>query len=273
MRAYLAPAILWACLFAATSAHAGAHALAPHRAVYDLTLDRATDRSGITDISGRMVYEFTGSECEGYTVRFRFVTQVETDQTSRLTDQQTTTYEDPSGKTFRFATKSFIDDTLDEEIRGTAVATPDGTTVKLEKPEAETFHLEPALFPAGNLEEMLQKAEAGERFYQTALFDGAEPADEVVMTSVIIGDPARAAADDPEAPAMKAIADEPFWPVTVAYFDEKEASGEEMPDYDTSFKLHKSGVTRDLVMNYGEFSIHGSLVELTLFDATESCQR
>jgi hypothetical protein len=32
-------------------------ALQAHRAVYDLTLNKASDRSGITGISGRMVYE------------------------------------------------------------------------------------------------------------------------------------------------------------------------------------------------------------------------
>ncbi|TIN06275.1 MAG: DUF1849 family protein, partial [Mesorhizobium sp.] len=75
-------------------------ALQAHRAVYDLTLDKASDRSGITGISGRMVYEFNGSPCEGYTVKFRFVTQIVTNENTRLTDQQTTTFEDAEGKTF-----------------------------------------------------------------------------------------------------------------------------------------------------------------------------
>src|SRR5262245_12207745 len=83
-----------------------AQLLAPHRAVYDLALDRASDRSGITGLSGRMVYEFNGSACEGYTVTFRFVTRIDTSDVTRLTDQQTTTFEDGDGKTFSFVTKS-----------------------------------------------------------------------------------------------------------------------------------------------------------------------
>ena len=68
-----------ACLAAMTVAGvAHASALAPHRAVYDLELKNASDRSGITGMYGRMVYEFNGSACEGYTVSFRFVTQVDT---------------------------------------------------------------------------------------------------------------------------------------------------------------------------------------------------
>ena len=71
--------------------------LTPHRAVYDLSLNDASDRSGITGVAGRMVYEFEGSRCDGYTVKFRFVTQIDTTEMSRLTDQQTTTYEDGEG--------------------------------------------------------------------------------------------------------------------------------------------------------------------------------
>ena len=39
-----------------------------------------------------------------------------------------------------------------------------------------------------------------------------------------------------------------------------------MPEYRISFKLHKNGITRDLVMDYGDFSMTGKLVNLTLFD-------
>ena len=72
----------------------GEQILAPHRAVYDLALDKASDRSGITALTGRMVCEFNGSACEGYTVNFRFVTKINTRDVTRLTDQQTTTFED-----------------------------------------------------------------------------------------------------------------------------------------------------------------------------------
>ena len=50
--------------------------LTPHRAVYEVTLDDARSASGITGIDGRMVFEFTGSECDGYTLNMRMVTQM-----------------------------------------------------------------------------------------------------------------------------------------------------------------------------------------------------
>ena len=82
------------CFAVMTVAAADASTLVPHRAVYDLELKDASERSGISGMYGRMVYEFNGSACEGYTVSFRFVTQVDTGEEVRLTDQQTTTYED-----------------------------------------------------------------------------------------------------------------------------------------------------------------------------------
>ena len=50
--------------------------LTPHRAVYEVTLDDARSASGITGIDGRMVFEFSGSECDGYTLNMRMVTQM-----------------------------------------------------------------------------------------------------------------------------------------------------------------------------------------------------
>ena len=45
-----------------------------------------------------------------------------------------------------------------------------------------------------------------------------------------------------------------FWPVDIAYFDETQEGGEDTPEYRISFKLHKNGLTRDLLMDYGDFS-------------------
>lgn len=241
--------------------------LQPHRAVYDLSLDKASDRSGITGITGRMVYEFNGSPCEGYTVKFRFVTQINTSENTRLTDQQTTTFEDAQGKTFSFVTKSFVDQTLDKEIKGTATKEAKGIKVDIDKPEKNTFELGATQFPTQHLVELIGKAEKGETFYETNLFDGSEDADKVMTTTVIVGKPAEAKKDDPELPALAKLSKDKYWPVNIAYFDEtKKDSGEEVPEYRISFKLHENGLTRDLVMDYGDFSMTGKLVNLALFN-------
>ena len=246
-------------------------ALQAHRAVYDLTLNKASDRSGITGISGRMVYEFNGSPCEGYTVKFRFVTQIVTNDNTRLTDQQTTTFEDAEGKTFSFVTKSFVDQNLDKEVKGTAVKEAKGLKVDIDKPEKNSLELAATQFPTQHLVELIGKAEKGENFYQTNLFDGSEDANKVMTTTVIVGKKTDGDKADPEAPALAKLATDKYWPVDIAYFDDGDNKGEEVPEYRISFKLHENGITRDLVMDYGDFSMTGKLVNLSLFDQTKPC--
>ena len=59
--------------------------------------------------------------------------------------------------------------------------------------------------------------------------------------------------------------------MSIAYFDLSDVEGEEVPDYRIDFKLHENGITRDLLMDYGEFSMKGKLVNLTILDRPKSC--
>lgn len=257
---------------AGVCAAAAAPHLAPHRAVYDLVLDNASERSGIRALSGRMVYEFNGSPCDGYTTSYRFVTKIDTTEKSSLTDQQTTTYEDGAGKSFNFVTRTFVDRALDSEIKGAAVSEPDGLKVALEKPKAENVALAKTQFPTQHLIELIEKADEGQSFYETNLFDGSDDAATVMTTTVIVGKPAAVTDADPEKKALNALATDQVWPVDIAYFDLTKKE-QETPEYRISFKLHENGVTRDLTMDYGDFSMKGQLVELKLLPATGDCKQ
>lgn len=253
------------------SAHA-AQALVPHRAVYDLTLEDASDRSDITGLSGRMVYEFNGSRCEGYTVTFRFVTRIDTNENSRLTDQQTTTYENPDGTEFSFATKSYVDEHLDREIRGTATLEDERTVVRLKKPAEDDVILDASLFPTRHMLDLIKKANAGETFYEARIFDGSDDANEVLSTTVVVGKRSDDAASTAEMKALGDLGTENYWPVSIAYFKIDGEGGEELPIYRIDFKLYENGVTRDLVMDYGEFSMTGELVDLAVSEPTPGCE-
>lgn len=245
--------------------------LAPHRAVYDLVLDKASDRSGISSLAGRMVYEFNGSACEGYTTNYRFVTKVSREDASSLNDQQTSTFEDGDGKTFSFVTKSFTDRNLDKELKGTATVEAKGLNIDIEKPQAKSVNLETTQFPTQHLLELIDKAEKGETFYETNLFDGSDDGNKIMTTTVIVGKPAAIPDTDPEKKVLDKLATEKVWPVDMAYFDLSKP-GEEVPQYRISFKLHENGLTRDLVMDYGEFSMKGQLVDLKLLPESKDCK-
>jgi len=250
----------------AAAAPAGAvPLLVPHRAVYELSLADSTEQSGILGLAGRMVYEFAGSVCDGYTTTFRYVTRIDTEEESRFTDQQTTSFEDGEGKSFSFVNKSFVDQKLEREVKGSATVFDDGIAVRLDKPEHKSVTLEKSQFPTGHLLELIEKARSGEHFYATTLFDGSDGGDRLMTTTVVVGDSEQAADTDPELKALDSMREDRFWPVEMAYFDLSEGNGDEVPSYRMAFKLYENGVTRDLLMDYGEFAMTGRLVKLDLF--------
>lgn len=248
--------------------------LAPHRAVYDLELESASDSTGITALSGRMVYEFAGTACDGYTVKFRYVTRVDTSEDSRLTDQQTTTFENGEGSLFSFASKSFINDSLDTEVRGTARREGDGTQIELKRPAEKKIKIGAALFPTQHMLDLIARAKQGQTFYETTLFDGSDDADRAMITTVVIGKMADGKKGKGDVSAMGSLKDDPYWPVSIAYFDpQDQTNGEETPSYRITFKLYENGITRDLLMDYGDFSLKGHLVDLSLLKRGANCSR
>ncbi|WP_306119952.1 MULTISPECIES: cell envelope integrity EipB family protein [unclassified Roseitalea] len=241
--------------------------LAPHRAIYDVVLSEASERSGISDMRGRIAYEFRGSACEGYTTNFRFVTQIAVRGAERVTDQQTTTYEAGDGSMFRYVTRTFVDRRLDLHVEGTAMRTDEGIVVDRTEPVDDELTLPPAMFPTEHMIDLIERAEAGERFYEAPIYDGSDEGDRVLTTTVVVGPEKRDEADDPD--AIGALADEPFRNVSVAYFDPADLEGEGLPDYRIAFKMHDSGITRSLEMDYGDFVIEGTMEELELLEADE----
>lgn len=249
---------------------ASASTLIPHRAVYDLELKNASDRSGITGLKGRMVYEFNGSACEGFTTTFRYVTQIDNGEQVRLTDQQTTTFEAGDGSSFRFLTKSFVDKQLDTETVGKAESKTGGIAVELTKPGVEKLDLEKSQFPTQHLLELLAKAEKGEKFYETSIYDGSDEANKVLTTTVIIGKDEAKPDEGADVAPMKDLDGKAFWPVSMSYFDNaKDSDG--LPIYQIAFKLYGNGITRDLTMDYGDFSMTGRLVDLKVYEKPSDC--
>ncbi len=254
-----------------TAAHAaGPSGLIAHRAVYDLELKDASDRSGIAGMFGRMVYEFNGSDCTGFTTNFRFVTKIDTGDSTRVSDQQTTTFEDLGKRIFRFETKSYTDSQLDKDVRGAAIDDQKGIKVDLTQPHSKQVELIESRFPTEHMLDIIHNAKLGKNFFEAQVFDGSDDGDKPLIATTVVGKEQTPATDDPDAAKAGAFAKTTFWPVTVAYFNEK-STGDAMPVYRMSFKLYENGITRDLTMDYGDFSLTGKLTKLEVLD-TKACQ-
>ena len=266
-----------AALTAAASAPALAIAakdgiwLAPHRAVYDMELDQASKTQGVTSVRGRMVFEFAGSSCDGYTLNIRLVTQI-TNQSgdSSVTDLRSSTWEHGAGKQFRFNSTQYRDDKLTETARGNAAqaSAERGVVVDLTKPKPQKLRYPGSiLFPTQHSLHILSAAQKGRRIVQAKIFDGSEQGERLYNTTTFIG---KRHAPGPRRKKLAHVEnDKPLealvsWPVTISYFDGQKED-ESTPAYEMSFELYANGVSRDIHINYGDFAIRGALRSLEFF--------
>jgi len=247
--------------------------LTPHRAIYEMTLDDARPASGITGIDGRMVFEFSGSHCDGYTLNMRMVTQMTDSQgQTNLTDLRSSSWEQGNGQRFRFQSAQYLNDKLGDVTMGRAVRnTPDtAIQVKLSQPSrAELNFSGQALFPTQHSLALIAAAQEGKRLLQAQIYDGSEKGKRVYETTAFIGKPVGPKTEQLEAPAKeKGLADLLSWPVSIGYFETK--GGDLTPSYQIDFRLYANGVSRELLIDYGDFSIHGTLTSLEYLKA-EDC--
>lgn len=248
-------------LNAAMAHTAFAGVLVPHRAVYDIQLKQASERSGIEGMRGRMVYEFNGSECQGYTTNFRFVTRIDTGEQIRVTDQQSMTFEDIAAGKFRFETKSFTDDQMDKDVSGAAADENGKVLIELEGPAPRAVELADSRFPAEHMIEVIENARKGKALFEARIFDGSEDGDKSYLTTTVVGPLRKPTASEASDKSAGIVASQAYWPVSIAYFDEK-AAGDVLPIYTQSFKLYENGVSRDLTLDYGDFVLTGTLTKL-----------
>src|SRR5690606_30607493 len=80
--------------------------LVPHRAVYDLGLSAVTATSVIESLTGRWVFDFKGSACDGYTAESRFVLRCVTAMGPRLIDGRVTSFEAGGGSSLKYESLS-----------------------------------------------------------------------------------------------------------------------------------------------------------------------
>src|SRR5438067_3360801 len=103
-----------------------------HQALYELKLVKSRGTNAISGARGRILYNFSGSACEGYTSEFRQVSELDSGEgKTTLSDLRSTTWEDGAGKSFRFKIATRMDNGDPSEVDGIAERAGDKVTVKL----------------------------------------------------------------------------------------------------------------------------------------------
>jgi hypothetical protein len=254
-------------LFAGTNVEVAAQgaALAPHRAIYELTLDPSKTSSKVDRASGRIAFEVTGNACQGYSVTLRQVTRLDSGEGRQTTsDLHSITWEDGQANSYRFKTKNYLNEELRDDVDGMVErATDGGFTVHLSKPKSAPFPLEGRVaLPTEHLRKLIASGAADERILETKVYDGAPDGKKVYDTLAVIGaavsggDSVEEPARTPELSTMKR------YPVTISYFEQ--GTGERTPAYTLGFELYENGISRALKLDYGGFALRGDLTSLEI---------
>jgi hypothetical protein len=246
----------------------------PHQALYELSLVKSRGSSPINSARGRILYNFTGSACEGYTSEFRQVSELDVGEGKvTLSDLRSTSWEDGAGKSYRFKIETRMNDDEASPVDGIAERSGDHITVKLKQPVVKTFTLDGAtVFPTEQIQRIIAAAKEGKSLLELTVYDGSDNGEKVYNTLTVIGQPIPG--DKPNASPDPSTTNDQMkqmtrWPVTVSYYDRdaKSKEGEQTPVYAMSFELFENGVSRKLVLDYNDFVISGALGKFDIKDA------
>jgi hypothetical protein len=109
--------------------------LASHRAVYDLKLSTTRGKRAMNAVNGRILYDFSGSACEGYALQFRQVSELDGGEGKVvISDLRATSWEDGAAKRLRFHSQNFFDENLRDSVDGEAEREKGGIAVQLTQP-------------------------------------------------------------------------------------------------------------------------------------------
>jgi hypothetical protein len=252
-------------LAAVTTAAAGAPVmLAPHRAVYEMTLSVVSDGSTTANGKGRMVYEFRGAECLGYSISMRWVAEWGDDSgEAAVEDLRYASFEDGAGVSFTFTSTRYRDQELIEEMQASAETGRDGGDgeILLKKPEPATAAL-PAgtIFPTAHMKKVIARALAGQTTATDRVYDVSEDGKAVYNTFTLVaplGEKERRRGVG-AAPELKAL---PAWNTTVGYFLGG-TGGESLPEYEQTFSLFANGVATRMRLSTASILIDAELGQI-----------
>jgi hypothetical protein len=274
--AIVAAALGLVCLMPIVRTQAAGVVLASHRAVYDLKLARTRGKQSMQAVRGRILYDFSGSACEGYALQFRQVSEMESGEgKSVVSDLRATSWEEGAAKRLRFHSQNYLNQVEREIVDGQAERATSGTEVRLTKPAEKSFRLaDDLVFPTEHVRRIIAAAREGKSLFQTVVYDGSDNGEKLFDSLTVIGKPI---APNQSAPTDALAGVEAFsrltrWPVTISYFEHAsgDRTGEQMPVYSIALELYENGVSRALMLDYGNFVLRGEVTSIEL-KKTDPC--
>ncbi len=225
-----------------------------------MSLDSSKTSSNVSDISGRMLFEWR-DVCDGWALQQRLqlhFSYIDDDDQDIVSSELT--WESKDGKLYNFNIRRVSNGQETDNYHGKASQNPDGSiSVSYASPNEKTETL-PAgtLFPTAHTLLILQQASKGDKFFTRHVFDGFDEDGSNDISAFIMPMRPIAKSSLPKTKGKKnAALSDSAWPVHLAFFSDSSETGE--PDYEMDMSLFPSGVAYDMKIDYGDFSVAGKL--------------
>ena len=216
--------------------------------------------------SGSMTYQVTDSCANWATqqqLRLRTVTR-DGDATDLVSDYAT--LEGKNGRHLVFDMTQRANGTVTQQVRGEAVMDPSGGgRIRYTLPHRTIMALPPGtLFPMAHTEAIIRAARSGLKSIAPTLFDGTGPDGAQDTYVTILGwHPPPSQSDEPALAALGSSR------VHVAFFSRSPTAI--TPDYEAAMRYFDNGVSDQLMMDFGGFTMRGTLRAFTLAKRTPHC--
>lgn len=236
--------------------------LMPHKALYDIKLSGKKSGATVSNLYGKMFYEWQPS-CDAWVTTHRYdLTYEYVEAPSVRVTSDFSSYESFDGKGFNFTSQRKSADVVFEEIRGSVQAQGNKAGQAVYTiPEDLAFELpQGTLYPVAHTLSVLDKVKQGKKFYNATIFDGSDEEGPVAVNSFIGKAVDYHISEEYAAHIDKTLVAAQGWNVRLAFFPLQNL--EAAADYEMSVIFHENGVISDMAIDYGDFSVTQKLIAI-----------
>ncbi len=234
--------------------------IAPHIAIYKLSLGKSSGGQAVTHANGRI--EFKWSEgCDGWTISQRTLMVLSNSQGRDLQSSWTLdAWESKDGLSYRFVVRRAEGGHDPVETRGKArLDGPDqGGRVDYSAPEERMVVLpKGTVFPTRHSIDVLAAAARRELLLWRTVFDGTGAGGLFGVNAAVAQTIPAGTAPSFDSPLIAGVQS---WRMRLAYFNVDQQTAE--PDHEQALRLYANGVVDELEFDYSDFALEASLERL-----------
>lgn len=237
-----------------------ASALAPHRAVYDLSLATSRGQDAVSQAHGKLEFEWADA-CTGWTVKQRTRIEIVFSE-GRVVDfgWSLNAFESRDGLRYRFLVRRFTAGQETELVRGDArLDRPGGRGLAVySDPQPREVALPGGtLFPTAHSFRLIDALDRGDMPLWRTVFDGSGENGLFGVSAVLSQSVPADAELGFDSPLLRGRRS---WRLRLAYFGSDETVAE--PEHEQTLRLFENGVVDELILDYGDFALRGRLEQL-----------